>query len=140
LAAGNNTASTSSATATTSTDTKEEAKLESAEDFHMNGLLPSDDSSVQWLNTCAPTVDPRAVVDERPSGRRDSFYMNSGTVDTRISSVPASTSLNALTPSDHVSVNDVLAANLVYKSYDGCLDTVMYPIHGYTLRNILRTK
>ncbi|KAK6759324.1 hypothetical protein RB195_021114 [Necator americanus] len=122
LAAGNNTASTSTAATTVNTENKDEAKLESAEDFHMNGLLPSDESSVQWLNACAPTVDLRAVVDERPSGRRDSFYLNSGTVDTRINPVPAPTNLNALTPSDHVTVNDVLAANLVYKSYEGCID------------------
>ncbi|VDP01442.1 unnamed protein product [Heligmosomoides polygyrus] len=55
LAAGNNTSNAEPAT-------REEAKLESAEDFHMNGLLPSDESSVQWLNACAPTVDPSAVV------------------------------------------------------------------------------
>ncbi|VDK60388.1 unnamed protein product [Cylicostephanus goldi] len=62
LAAGNNSASTSNTTVSNSVENKEEAKLESAEDFHMNGLLPSDESSVQWLNACAPTVDPRAVV------------------------------------------------------------------------------
>ncbi|EPB66491.1 hypothetical protein ANCCEY_14418 [Ancylostoma ceylanicum] len=122
LAAGNNTISTGAVAASANSDSKDEAKLESAEDFQMNGLLPSDESSVQWLNACAPTVDPSAVVEERPSGRRDSFYMNPGAVDTRISTVSASTNLNALTPSDHVTVNDVLAANLIYKSYDMSVD------------------
>ncbi|KAE9414513.1 hypothetical protein Angca_008627 [Angiostrongylus cantonensis] len=109
LAAGNNTANTES---------KEELKLESTEDFHMNGLLPSDESSVQWLNSHAPTVDPSAVVDENSSGRRDSFYTNSGMVDTRINSVPASTNLNGLTPSDYVSVNEILSGNLAYRCAD----------------------
>ncbi|KAK6031436.1 zinc finger, C4 type [Ostertagia ostertagi] len=107
LAAGNNLHAETS---------REEAKLESTEDFHMNGLLPSEESSVQWLNACAPTVDPSAVVDERPSGRRDSFYMNSGMVDTRINSVPAPTNLNGLSPSDHVTINEVLTANHAYKT------------------------
>ncbi|VDL72185.1 unnamed protein product [Nippostrongylus brasiliensis] len=87
LAAGNNTSNPEPATTTAN---KDEAKLESAEDFHMNGLLPSDDSSVQWFNSCAPTVDPSAVADERPSGRRDSFYTNTAMVDTMINSVPES--------------------------------------------------
>ncbi|XGW35462.1 hypothetical protein V3C99_019018, partial [Haemonchus contortus] len=114
LAAGNNTTNTETS--------REEAKLESTEDFHMNGLLPSEESSVQWLNACAPTVDPSAVVDERPSGRRDSFYMNSGMVDTRINSVPASTNLNGLSPADHVTINEVLTANLAYKTSSDTAD------------------
>ncbi|KIH67719.1 hypothetical protein ANCDUO_01949 [Ancylostoma duodenale] len=74
--------------------------------------------------TCGRYPPGCAIVDEdeRPSGRRDSFYMNSGAVDTRISAVSASANLNALTPSDHVTVNDVLAANLIYKSYDASVD------------------
>ncbi|VDM53489.1 unnamed protein product [Angiostrongylus costaricensis] len=109
LAAGNNAANTES---------KEELKLDSAEDFHMNGLLPSDESSVQWLNSYAPTVDPSAVVDEKPSSRRDSFYTNSGMVESRINSVPASTNLNGLTPSDYVCVNEILGANFAYRTAD----------------------
>ncbi|KJH49796.1 hypothetical protein DICVIV_04049 [Dictyocaulus viviparus] len=66
LAAGNN---------TVNTENKEELKLDSAEDFHvMNGLLPSDESSVQWLNSCAPTVDPSAVVGDR--GYNDNGKIN----------------------------------------------------------------
>ncbi|WKY14613.1 hypothetical protein Q1695_000278 [Nippostrongylus brasiliensis] len=114
LAAGNNTSNPEPATTTAN---KDEAKLESAEDFHMNGLLPSDDSSVQWFNSCAPTVDPSAVADERPSGRRDSFYTNTAMVDTMINSVPAPTSLSGLSSSDHATINEIVAANLAYKGY-----------------------
>ncbi|KAK6061814.1 zinc finger, C4 type [Cooperia oncophora] len=123
LAAGNNSSNTETS--------REEAKLESTEDFHMNGLLPSEESSVQWLNACAPTVDPSVVVDERPSGRRDSFYMNSGMVDTRINSVPAPTNLNGLSPSDHVTINEVLTANHAYKNCSDSCDQYRHDDRGF---------
>ncbi|CAB3410176.1 unnamed protein product [Caenorhabditis bovis] len=40
---------------------KEETKLETAEDMQRNGLLPSDECSVQWLNSTAATVDPTTI-------------------------------------------------------------------------------
>ncbi|KAJ1350903.1 Zinc finger, C4 type (two domains) [Parelaphostrongylus tenuis] len=109
LAAGSN---------TTSAEIKEEVRLDSTEDLHMNGLLPSDESSVHWLNSCAPTVDLSAVKDERSGDRRNSLFTSTGIVDTRIDVVAGSRDLNGLTPSDYVSVNEVLSANLTYSTSD----------------------
>ncbi|CAD6189142.1 unnamed protein product [Caenorhabditis auriculariae] len=63
---------------------KDEQKLETAEDFQRNGLLPSDDSSVQWLNSVTPTVDPSVAMEDVSQCRRDNMYMNACMIDARL--------------------------------------------------------
>ncbi|PAV81481.1 hypothetical protein WR25_16617 [Diploscapter pachys] len=101
VAAGNNSAS--------SETSKEETKLETAEDFQRNGLLPSDDSSVQWLNTSAPVVDPSGIMEERPTGRRDSIYKSP--IDRQGNLAVEDNEFSPLTQPDHERLSEVLSSN-----------------------------
>ncbi|CAI4233314.1 unnamed protein product [Auanema sp. JU1783] len=116
LAAGNQNSSCNSC------ENKEEARLETAEDFQRNGLLPSDDSSVQWLNSSQPTVvDPSTIFDSSVVPENvsmfnvDPYYPNATVLETQMQSITVDPNMWVLTVADKEILAEVENVNQSWK-------------------------
>lgn len=124
ISAGGQTNNTSN-TNCSSCENKDEARLETAEDFQMNGLLPSDDSSVQWLNSSQPTVvDPSAFPDANPpfpvamDTHPAPFYPNQTILESQMQSVSVDPDIALLTPADRDFLCELEAASQSWNAAD----------------------
>lgn len=104
-----------------SCEQKEEARLETAEDFQRNGLLPSEDSSVQWLNSSQATVvDPSTLSDNPYPAAVDPF--NQGGDNNNTSQGGEDPEFSTLSVYDRDVLNEVEAANKEWGHRNGRIE------------------